>query len=140
MADTSSRTTPSALALSLLRFVAGLGFLEHGLAKLLGFPAVMPFMHMAHLPPLLLAAGWIETVGGVLVCVGLFTRPAAFVMSGEMAIAYFMEHAPHSFFPLLNHGEAAILYCFIFLYLAAAGGGPIGLGRAVCGGRGRMLS
>ncbi len=140
MSVTSSQTSPSGLALSLLRFVAGLGFLEHGLAKLIGFPPVLPFIHMAHLPPLELAAGWIETVGGALVCVGLFTRPAAFLMSGEMAIGYFMDHAPHSFFPLLNHGEPAMLYCFIFLYLAVAGGGPIGLGRAVCGARGRALS
>ncbi len=140
MSATSSQTSLSGLALSLLRFVAGLGFLEHGLAKLVGFPPAVPFIHMVHLPPLLLAAGWIEMVGGALVCLGLFTRPAALVMSGEMAIGYFMYHAPHSFFPLLNQGEAAMLYCFIFLYLAAAGGGPVGLGRVVFGARGRALA
>lgn len=110
-------------ALSLLRIFAGLLFLEHGLQKLTGFPAPLPGgMHVAAFS-LLWFAGVIETVGGILVTLGLFTRVAAFIMSGEMAIAYFMIHAPHSFWPARNGGEAAILYCFIFLYFAAAGGG-----------------
>lgn len=119
----------SDIALSLLRFVAGLIFLEHGSAKLFGFPAVAAFA--GHLPPLIHAAGLIEFIGGVLVCVGVLTRPAAFIMSGEMAIAYFMVHAPKSAFPIVNDGDAAILYCFVFLFIAAAGGGSIGLGRAL---------
>jgi putative oxidoreductase len=106
--------------LSVLRIVAGLLFLEHGASKLLQFPIPAPMA----LSALLIAAGVIELVGGALVAVGLFTRLAAFIMSGEMAIGYFMFHAPRSFFPLVNQGDAAILYCFIFLYLAAAGPGP----------------
>jgi putative oxidoreductase len=105
--------------LSLLRIVAGLGFLQHGVSKFFGVPPFpMP------LNPLLYAAGALELVGGALLVLGLFTRPVAFVLSGQMAIAYFMAHAPKSFFPAVNMGEAAMLYCFIFLYLAAAGGGP----------------
>lgn len=118
--------------LSLLRFVAGLCFLEHGSAKLFGFPAVAAYA-TGHLPPLIVATGYIEFVGGILVCLGLLTRPAAFVLSGEMAIGYFMAHAPKSAFPVVNGGDAAILYCFIFLYLAAAGSGPVALGRLVFG-------
>jgi putative oxidoreductase len=108
-------------ALSVLRFFAGLLFLEHGLSKLFEFP------QPGHAPPalaLLWFAGCIETIGGALVTVGLFTRIAAFVMSGEMAFAYFMAHAPKATYPILNGGDAAILFCFIFLYLACAGGGP----------------
>ena len=105
--------------LSLLRIVAALAFMSHGTSKILGFP---PFpMPMS---PLLLAAGWLELLGGALLLIGLFTRPVAFVLSGQMAVAYFMAHAPKSFFPGENGGEAAMLYCFIFLYLAAAGAGP----------------
>jgi putative oxidoreductase len=140
MSATSSRTDIPGLALSLLRFVAGLAFLQHGLAKLIGFPPVPALIHTAHLPPLALATGWIETVGGALVTLGLFTRPAAFLMSGEMAIAYFKVFAPKSFFPILSGGELALLFCFVFFYLAVAGGGPVGLGRAFCGARGRSLS
>jgi putative oxidoreductase len=106
--------------LSIVRIVTALIFLEHGLVKLFGFPAPAP----ASLPPLLVGAALIETVGGVLLFLGLFTRIAAFVMSGEMAFAYFMSHAPQSFYPIVNRGDAAILYCFMFLYLAFAGGGP----------------
>lgn len=119
---------PNALqpyALSLLRFVAGLCFLEHGLQKLFGFPVAGP----AHLTALYLIAGLIEVIGGILVLLGLFTRPAAFIMSGEMAIAYFMSHAPKSVSPLANGGDAAILFCFIFFYLIFAGPGPISLDR-----------
>jgi putative oxidoreductase len=100
--------------------MAGLLFLEHGSAKLLGFP---PTPTAPAIFGLLWFAGVIELVGGALVAVGLFTRIAAFIMSGEMAFAYFYSHAPRSFYPLLNAGDAAILYCFIFLYFAVAGGG-----------------
>lgn len=122
------------LVLSLLRFVVGICFLEHGTAKLLGFPPVAQYL-AGHLPPLVLAAGAIELVGGALLAVGLLTRPAAFLMSGEMAIGYFKAHAVKSFFPLLNGGEAAILYCFIFLYLAVAGGGLVSLDRRLTASR-----
>lgn len=121
-------------ALSLLRFVVGICFLEHGTAKLFGFPPVAQYL-AGHLPPLILAAGAIEVVGGALLAIGLLTRPAAFLMSGEMAVAYFKAHALKSFFPLLNGGEAAILYCFIFLYLAIAGGGLVSLDRRLTASR-----
>lgn len=112
--------------LSVLRIVAGLCFLEHGTSKLLAFPAPMG----AHLPPLILVAGAIELVGGALVVLGLFSRYAAFIMSGEMAFAYFMAHVPKGgFFPTVNGGDAAILFCFIFLYIAAAGPGPWSLNK-----------
>ena len=109
-------------ALSLLRIVAALLFMLHGTSKLLGFP---PFPGGSPTPgSLLWCAGVIELIGGLLVLIGLFSRCAAFVMSGEMAVAYWMIHAPQSTFPSENHGEAAILYCFVFLLIAAAGPGP----------------
>jgi len=109
-------------ALGLMRIVLGLLYIEHGTSKLLGFPPVEMF---AHLPigSLVGVAGIIELVGGALLFLGLFTRPVAFILSGEMAVAYFTVHAPRGFFPLLNGGELAIVYCFVFLYLATAGGG-----------------
>jgi putative oxidoreductase len=106
--------------LGITRIVAGLLFLEHGLMKLVGFPAAMG---PGPLPPLMLAAGVIETVGGILVALGCFSRFAAFVCSGQMAVAYFMVHMAKGIYPALNGGDAAILFCFIFLYLAAAGPG-----------------
>ncbi len=108
--------------LSVLRIVAALLFLQHGTAKFFGFPDVE---YLAGTPVLSLfgIAGVLEVVGGILLALGLFTRPVAFILSGEMAFAYFLEHAEVSFFPLLNQGESAVLYCFLFLYLAAAGGG-----------------
>ena len=109
--------------LSLLRIAVALFFLEHGMQKLFGFPPRASGMGPVF-PSLLWCAGVIESVGGVLVLLGLFTRPAAFVMSGEMAIGYFMSHAPRAFFPVLNGGDAAGLYCFIFFYLVFAGPGP----------------
>jgi putative oxidoreductase len=121
------RTIWTPRVLSLLRIVAGLLFVEHGVAKVFGFPSGPGLFH---LPPLMMVAGLIETIGGVLVVLGLFTRAAAFIMSGEMAVAYFTWQFPHGFLPLVNHGEAAILYCFVFLYLAAAGSGPWGLDAA----------
>jgi putative oxidoreductase len=109
-------------ALAALRVMAALLFMEHGTAKLLHFPVPQPGVSDP-LPPLLLAAAIIEIVGGTLVTLGLFTRLAAFLMAGEIAIGYFLFHFPQSFWPIVNQGEAAILYCFIFLYLAAAGPG-----------------
>jgi putative oxidoreductase len=113
-----SRWEPQVRAL--LRIVTGLLFLEHALSKFFAFPVPFP---IHPLPPLLIAAGAIELVAGILVTLGLFTRLAAFIASGEMAVAYWMQHVPKSFWPLANMGEAAILFCFIFLYLAAAGPG-----------------
>jgi putative oxidoreductase len=107
--------------LSILRIVAALIFMEHGTQKLLGFP---PLDRAApELFSLSGIAGVLELVGGALLVLGLFTRPVAFILSGEMAVAYWIAHAPRSFFPVLNDGDAAILYCFVFLYLAVAGGG-----------------
>jgi putative oxidoreductase len=106
--------------LSILRIVAGLMFMEHGLAKLFGFPVATNHPAMFQL---VWFAGVIELVGGGLLAVGLFTRCVAFIMSGEMAIGYFMVHFPKSFFPLVNGGDAAVLYCFIFFYIFVAGGG-----------------
>ena len=106
--------------LSVVRIVAGLIFLAHGTQKLLGFPA----SDMS--PPMFSIfwfAGLIELVAGTLITIGLFTRPAAFIASGSMAFAYFIAHAPQNFFPALNGGDAAILYCFFFLYLVFAGPG-----------------
>jgi putative oxidoreductase len=107
--------------LSVLRIVTGLLFLEHGTGKLLGFP---PSDHAAPtLFSLIGVQGALELGGGFLILIGLFTRPVAFVLAGDMAVAYFMAHAPKSFFPTLNGGQLAILFCFAFLYLAVAGGG-----------------
>jgi putative oxidoreductase len=107
--------------LSILRIVAALIFMEHGTQKLLGFPpSDRPSPELFSLIGL---AGLLELVGGALLVLGLFTRPVAFILSGEMAVAYWMAHAPRSFFPVVNDGDAAILYCFVFLYLAVAGGG-----------------
>jgi putative oxidoreductase len=116
--------------LSLLRIVAALLFMEHGLMKLLHFPAPQPGAPDP-LPPILVAAAWLEVVGGGLLALGLFTRPVAFILSGEMAVAYFMAHAPQGLYPALNQGEAAVLYCFVFLYLAFAGGGEWSLDAQV---------
>lgn len=109
--------------LSVLRFVAGLTYMSHGVAKLLKYPP-LPVFAKLQLFSLIGFAGCLELIGGALLIIGLFTRPVAFLLSGEMAIGYFMVHAPKSYHPLLNGGEAAILFCFIFLYLAGAGGGP----------------
>lgn len=108
--------------LSLLRIFTALLFMEHGLMKLFHFPAPQPGAPDP-LPMILMAAAWIEVVGGGLIALGLFTRAAAFVCSGQMAAAYFMAHASQGFWPALNGGEAAILYCFVFLYLVFAGPG-----------------
>jgi putative oxidoreductase len=116
-----ARRSPYALAL--LRIVSGLIFLEHGTQKFLGFPAGQSSWsgHALNNPGAF--AGIIELVTGILITIGLFTRPAAFIASGTMAVAYWMAHAPQNVFPVNNGGDAAILYCFIFLYLVFAGPG-----------------
>jgi len=108
--------------LSLLRIVAGLVLLQHGLVKMFGFPVAFP---MAVAPfSMFRFAALIEIVTGLLIIVGLFTRPAAFLLAGTMAAAYFIGHAPRNFFPIANGGNLAIMYCFVFLYLVFAGPGP----------------
>jgi putative oxidoreductase len=108
--------------LSILRIVVALIFMEHGTQKLLGFPVSEdPGPALFSLSGI---AGILELVGGALLVLGLFTRPVAFILSGQMAVAYWYAHAPESFFPVNNRGDAAILYCFVFLYLFAAGAGP----------------
>ena len=119
MTQSLNRWMPQAL--SLLRIDVGELFLEHGTQKLLGFP---PPLNPAPLSMLLVIQGWIELVGGILVAIGLFTRAAAFVLSGDMAVAYFMVFPPKSFFPAVSGGDLAILYCFVFFFLIFAGGGP----------------
>ena len=109
-------------ALAVLRIMAALLFLAHGLQKFFGFP-VPGAMGLAAPFSLMGLAGTLELVGGGLVLIGLFTRPAAFILCGMMAVAYFMAHAPRGFFPIVNQGEPAILFCFVFLLLAAAGPG-----------------
>jgi len=127
MSQTTSENGLSSYAptiLSIARIIVGLIFIEHGTQKLLGFPTT------DHMPPaftLMWFGGIIETVGGFFIALGLFTKPAAFIASGEMAFAYFMFHSPRSFFPALNQGDAAILYCFFFLYLVFRGPGPLSL-------------
>lgn len=111
------------MALSIFRFIAGLLMFQYGVAKLFKFPAV-PFFAKVEVLSLYGIAGTFELILGGLLILGLFTRLAAFILSGEMAFAYFIDHAPKSFFPLLNGGTAAILFCFACLYLATAGGGP----------------
>jgi putative oxidoreductase len=108
---------------SALRIVTGLLFLQHGLTKLFRFPLTDYFKDGVELFSLMGVAGLLELAGGILIILGLFTRLTAFVLAGFMAVAYFMAHAPQGFFPILNQGELAIMYCFVFLYLAAAGGG-----------------
>jgi putative oxidoreductase len=108
--------------LGVLRIVAALLLLQHGTAKLFGFPHV-PMFDGLNLFSLLGVAGILEVVGGLLLLFGIFTRPVAFILAGQMAFAYFIAHAGRGLFPIQNQGELAILYCFIFLYLSAAGGG-----------------
>jgi putative oxidoreductase len=115
-------------ALAILRIITGLLFLEHATQKFFAFPAPFP---VHPLPPLLIAAGAIELVAGILVTAGLFTRLAAFIASGEMAVAYFMQHNPTGFWPAVNKGEPAILFCFIFFYLIFAGPGSWALDHAI---------
>ena len=123
MAVSLARWAPTLL--SILRIVAGFLFIAHGTQKLLGFPAPPPFEVVLWSRSGI--AGLLELVGGALLMLGLWTRPVAFVLAGEMAFAYFLAHAGSTFWPLLNRGELAVLYCFLFLYFAAAGGGPLSL-------------
>ena len=120
-----SRLQPQLLAI--LRIVVGLLFVEHATSKFFAFPVPFP---VHPLPPMLMAAGVVELVAGVLITIGLFTRLAAFIASGEMAIGYFMMHFPQGFWPVVNKGEAAILFCFVFLYLASAGPGAWSIDEA----------
>jgi len=119
----------SSQLLSVLRIMTGLLLLQHGMGKYLGFPAGVPGFPAS---PLTMsgAAGVLELIGGVLIIVGLFTRPVAFILSGMTAVAYFWAHAPQGFYPILNRGELAALYSFVFLYLAAAGGGAWSIDKA----------
>jgi len=112
--------------LSLLRIVAALLFLQHGLSKVFGYPAAGPPLH-----GLLILAAFLETVGSLLLLIGIYTRIVGLILSGEMAFAYFMAHEPRSIYPLVNGGESAVLFCFVFLYLAFAGGGPLSADRAL---------
>jgi putative oxidoreductase len=118
----------SSTTLSLLRIMTGLLFIPHGGQKLLGwFGGMDGAGATASFPSLMWFAGILELVGGLLIMLGLFTRPVAFLLSGEMAVAYFKAHAPSGFWPLQNHGELAALYAFVFLFFAAAGGGRYAL-------------
>lgn len=118
-----------AVLLSVLRIMTGLLLLEHGTAKYLSFP-VGP---MNNASPMTMGgfAGILELVGGALLVLGLFTRPVAFILSGMVAVAYFVAHAPQGFYPILNGGELAIVYCFLLLYIAAVGGGSLSLDNAI---------
>jgi len=131
-----SDTTPSNRAqimLSVLRIMTGLLFLSHGTQKFLAFPAGEGAGSGLALANAGAYAGLIEIVSGALVAIGLFTRPAAFLASGTMAVAYWMAHAPKDMFPVNNSGDAAILYCFVFLYIVFAGPGPISVDARVTG-------
>ena len=119
--------------LSVLRIVLGLVLLQYGTAKLFGWPDVEMFEDLKW-SSLFGIAGMFELVGGTLLILGLFTRPAAFILSGEMAAAYFIEHLPHGFFPILSSGDLAVSLCFTFLYLAFAGGGPWSIDALMRGG------
>lgn len=110
--------------LSVLRIVAALMFMQAGTMKLFGWPVAMPNGETASLMTQVGIGGLLEVVGGALLIIGLFTRPVAFVLSGEMAVAYFQFHAPQGFWPIVNQGQPAVLYCFIWLYFSAAGAGP----------------
>lgn len=120
--STLNRLAPSMR--SVLRIVAALIFMAHGTQKILGYPA-------SDMDPAMFSLSWVagmmELIGGALLVVGLFSRPVAFLLSGQMAVAYWIAHAPQGPFPALNGGDAAILYCFVFLYLVFAGPGPISL-------------
>jgi putative oxidoreductase len=115
--------------LGILRIVTGFLFLQHGTAKLFGIPHIAMFDGL-QLFSLMGLAGVLELGGGLLIVLGLFTRPVAFVLSGQMAAAYFMAHAPQGFLPILNQGELAVIYCFVFLYLFVAGSGAFSLDAA----------
>jgi putative oxidoreductase len=115
--------------LSLLRIVTGLLFLEHGTGKILNYPPIQEKMLGMLGTGMLYFTGLMELIGGLLIVVGFLTRPVAFVLSGFMAAGYFLAHLPQGFIPLVNGGELAAVYCFVFLYLASAGAGPISVDR-----------
>ena len=117
----------SSYALSLLRIVVALLFLQHGLSKAFGFPSPAP----ASFSGLILVAALLETLGPLALIAGFQTRVVALLLSGEMAVAYFMSHAPKSFYPLLNGGESAVLFCFVFLFFVFAGGGAWSVDRVL---------
>jgi putative oxidoreductase len=126
----------SAHTFALLRIISGLMFALHGTQKLFGFPpSDMMKGGGGGLPPLMMASAIIELVCGLLIAIGFFTGIAAFIASGEMAVAYFMAHAPHGFWPVVNKGESAVLYCFIFLFIAAHGAGIWSIDNAIRGRR-----
>ena len=120
MSPTLSRWAPTML--SVLRIMTALLFIQHGSQKLFGFP---PTDQMPPVMSFMWIGGVLEFVGGILVLIGLFTRPVSFILSGMMAVAYFMFHAPGNFYPALNGGDAAILFCFVFLYFVFSGPGPL---------------
>ena len=123
--------TLQSYALSLARIVIGFTFSLHGFQKLFGFFGGMGHGARAHFFSQMWLAGTLECFGGLLILLGLFTRPVAFLLCGEMAVAYFRAHFPHGFWPITNGGELAVLYCFIFLYLMTAGAGPLSLDRII---------
>ena len=128
MIQTLSRYQP--IVLSLLRFYVGLSIMQHGTGKILGFPVVPSFAN-TQIGSLSGIGGLIELFGGLLFLLGLFTRPVAFLLAGFTAVAYFMVHAPKSFFPVVNGGELAAVYCFVFLYFIFSGAGPLSLDAIV---------
>ncbi|PPC95336.1 MAG: DoxX family protein [Methylotenera sp.] len=129
-AEQCTKWTP--YVLGILRIVTGFLFLQHGSAKLLGVPHLEMFGDGVPLMSLMGVAGILELVGGAMILIGLFTRPVAFILSGQMAVAYFMAHAPEGPLPILNNGELAALYSFIFLYFAFAGSGKLSVDSICC--------
>ena len=121
----------------LLRVVTGLMFWQHGAQKLFGWLGGDQVQSVASMPGI---AGVLEFFGGILIIVGLLTRPVAFILSGEMAFAYFMAHAPQGLWPIMNRGEASVLFCFTFLFFAAHGAGRYSLDSVLSGRRGRSVS
>ena len=121
---------------SLLRIVAAFTFMQFGMAKLFAFPgAIMPGGGTVPVASLLGLAGSLEAFGGALLLLGLFTRPVAFLLAGEMAVAYFIGHGSHGFWTVLNQGTPAVIYCFVWFYLSAAGGGPWSLDARLAGSK-----
>ena len=128
----NSGSSMEAWTRSLLRIVVGFTYMEHGFQKLFGlFGGINGHGAAVHGFGLFFVAGVLESIGGPLILLGLFTRPVAFVLSGEMAVAYFMVHFPRSFWPIVSGGELAAVYCFVFLYLSVAGAGPLSLDRMI---------
>ncbi len=127
-----SRPSQWSYVLSFLRIIIGLTFSCHGAQKILGlFGGMGGHGEKVHFASMLGLAGFLELIGGLLILVGLFTRPVALILCGEMAVAYFTAHAPRAFWPIVNKGELAVVYCFVFLYLFAAGAGPVSLDRLI---------